>query len=369
MKTTLEEELGGAFAARAASLPPDAVARVRSMDYRPRAHRRAVPVGLSAAAGAATAGTVLAVVLGGAGPAYAGWSATPASSSAPTPAAPDCLSTLSSASSGPSATGSGTGAWQTLLSDVRGPFTVTLLQNGTSYATCFNGPSFTEVNRISPPATGSSGAQSGTLSVSSQTAAGSGSGAQGGAGSLVSLDGTSSGDLTQVLQNHLTTSADGPYTFIDGQVANGATAVTLVLTDGQDITATVADGWFVAWWPGSTDATSAQVTKTSGTTSEPLVPVSQMGTKFPLGQPGSTSGIPVPAPPALGGTCAAPGTTSGSSGPSANCKYSTGAGGSSGSANSGSSGNTGNSGNIAQPGKSAGNTGGTAPGPTTKPNP
>jgi hypothetical protein len=205
------------------------------------------------------------------------------------------------------------------------------------------------------------------LSVSSQTVAGNGSGAQGGAGSLVSLEGTSSGDLTQVLQNHLTTSADGPYTFIDGQVANGATAVTLVLTDGQDITATVADGWFVAWWPGSTDATSALVTKTSGTTSEPLVPVSQMGTKFPLGQPGSTSGIPVPSPPTLGGTCAAPGTTSGSSGPSVNCKYSTGAGGSSVSGNSGNSGKPGTSGSSGNTGPAAGtgDTGITGPGPTT----
>jgi len=370
MKTTLEEELGGAFAARAASLPPEAVVRVRSMDYHPRAHRRAVPVGLSAAAGAATAGTVLAVVLGGAGPAYAGWSATPASSAAPSPAAPDCVSTLSGAPAGPAATGtgSGTGAWQTLLTDVRGPFTITLLQNGTSYATCFNGPSFTEVNRITPPASGSSGASSGTLSVSSQTAGGSASGPQGGVGSLVSLEGTSSGDLTQVLQNHLTTSADGPYTFIDGRVANGASAVTLVLKDGQNIVATVADGWFVAWWPGSTDATSAQVTKASGTTSETFVPVSQMGTKFPLGQAGTTSGGAV-SPPPTNGKCASSTTTSTSGSPSVNCQIATGPRGSRLSGDSGSSGNTGNSGNIAQPDKRAGNTGGTGSGPTTKPNP
>ncbi|HWF16967.1 MAG TPA: hypothetical protein VG244_12355 [Acidimicrobiales bacterium] len=363
MKTALEEELGAAFAARVATLPPDAAARVRSMDYRPRQHRRAVPVGLGAGglAGAATAGTVLAVVLGGAAPAYAGWSAAPTSSPASSSAAPDCVSTLSGAGPGSagtgSGTGSGTGTWQTLLSDVRGPFTITLLQNGTSYATCFIGPSFTEVNRITPPPDGSGGAQSGTLSVSSQTANGDGSGTQGGAGSLVSLEGTSSGDLTQVLQNHLATTADGPYTFIDAQVANGVTGVTLVLRDGQDIVATVADGWFVAWWPGSTDAISAQVTKATGTTSEPFVPVSQMGTKFPLGQAGSTSGVPVPPPPTLGGTCAAPSTTSGSGAPSVDCKPTTGS--------SGSSGNSGNSGNIATPGKSAGSSGGTGPGPTT----
>jgi RNA polymerase sigma factor (sigma-70 family) len=121
-----------------------------------------------------------------------------------------------------------------------------------------------------------------------------------------------------------------------------------------DIVATVADGWFVAWWPGPTDATSAQVTKPSGTTSEPLVPLSQMGTKFPLGQAGSTSGVPI-APPGTAGTCTTGTTSSTSSGPNANCMSTNGTGG------SGSSviGNSGNSG-------AAGSTGGTGPGPTTK---
>jgi hypothetical protein len=353
---TFEEELIEALGQRAASLPRAATERLRSIDYRPRRHLLAVPVatGAGAAASLATVGTVLAVVLGGATPAYGGWSATPTSSSAPSSAAPDCISTLSGASSGPSGTGAGTGAWQTLLTDVRGPFTVTLLQNGTSNATCFTGPSFAEVNRITPPPNSSGGAQSGTLSVSSQTANSGGSESQGGVGSLVSLEGTSSGDLNQVLQNHLTTSADGPYTFIDGRVANGVTGVTVVLKDGQDIVATVADGWFVAWWPGSTDAISAQVAKTSGSTSEPFVPLSQMGTKFPLGQTGSTSGVPVPPTPS--GTCAAPSTTSTSSGPSVNCKTAASAGGSSVGGNSGNSGE-----NVARPG----NTGGTGSGPTT----
>ena len=354
---TFEEELSEALGQRAASLPQAATERLRSIDYRPRRHLLAVPVaaGAGAAASLATVGTVLAVVLGGATPAYGGWSATPTSSSAPSSAAPDCISTLSSASTGPSATGSGTGAWQTLLTDVRGPFTVTLLQDGTSNATCFTGPSFTEVNRITPPANGSGGAQSGTLSVSSQTANGGASGSPGGVGSLVSLEGTSSGDLNRVLQNHLTTSADGPYTFIDGRVANGVTGVTVVLKDGQSIVATVADGWFVAWWPGSTDANSAQVAKTSGSTSEPFVPLSQMGTKIPLGQTGSKSGVPAPPTPPSG-TCTTS-STSTSSGPSVNCKSTSAVGGSSVSGNSGNS------------GAGLGTTGGTGPGPTTPPKP
>jgi hypothetical protein len=343
MNTAFEEELSEALAQRAASLPPAATERLRAIDYHPRGHMLGVPgaIGAGAAVSAATLGTVLAVVLGSATPAYAGWSATPTSSPAPSSAAPDCISTLSSAST-PSGTGT-TGSWQTLLTDVRGPFTITLLQNGTSYATCFTGPSFTEVNRITSSSSGSGGAQSGSLSVNSQTANGASGPQLGGVGSLVSLEGTSSGDLNQIVQNHLTTTSNGPYTFIDGRVANGVTGVTLALDDGQSVVATVADGWFVAWWPDDTaNAKSAQVTKPSGTTSDPFVPLSQMGTKFPLGQAGSSSGVPLPP-----SKCTTTTTAGSSSSPSVNCTA---------------SGNSGNSG----PG---GNTGISGPGPATKSKP
>jgi hypothetical protein len=89
--------------------------------------------------------------------------------------------------------------------------------------------------------------------------------------SRVGVSNTSSGSLTHVLQNHLTTSSDGPYTLVDGRTQPGVTAVTLVLDGGQDVVTSVADGWFVAWWPGSSNATSAQVTTASGTASEQLV--------------------------------------------------------------------------------------------------
>ena len=353
MNTTLEEELGAVFAEHAGTLPPEASTRIRSIDYRPRQHRRALPVGLGAvtAAGAATAGTVLALVLGGAAPAYAGWSADPSSSAPSSSAPPDCLTSLSSTTTG----SSDTGTWQTLLTDVRGPFTITLLQNGaSSYASCFAGPSFTEVNRIDSPSSGSSGGtQTGELSVSQGTNAGAAA-AQGGVGSLVRLETTSSGDLTQVLQNHLTTASDGPYTFIDGRVANGVTGVSLVLDDGSDVVSTVADGWFVAWWPGDTsDATSAQVTKSSGTTSETFVAVSGIGMKAGPGM--TTPGVTLPPNP---GNCTTATTSSTSGAPSVNCKSTT-ANGGPGKTASGNSGNTGSSANT-------GITGATGSGPTTK---
>jgi hypothetical protein len=369
MKTAFEEELTDALSRRASDVPAGASERLRTVDYHPRRHliRMPVAVGTGVAAGAATAGTVLAVVLGGATPAYAGWSATPASSAPTSTAAPSCLSTLSSAPPGQSGTSS-TGTWQTLLSDVRGPFTITLLQNGSSYATCFTGPSFTEVNRITSASNGSGGTSSGELSISSQAANGGQNAPQGGLGSLVSLEGTVSGDLTQVLQNHLTTSTDGPYTFIDGRVADGITGVTLALDDGQNVVSTVADGWFVAWWPGSTaDATSAQVTKASGTSSENLVPVSQMGMKMPFGaapKPGQplTGAPPVLAP----GSCTTSTTTPASTAaPGVNCKSSSSTGGGAPSASKSGNSGAGNSGNTG----SSGSTGVTGNGPTTQSNP
>ena len=33
--------------------------------------------------------------------------------------------------------------------------------------------------------------------------------------------------------------------------------MTLILDDGTNVQATVANGWFVAWWPGAQDVKSA----------------------------------------------------------------------------------------------------------------
>jgi hypothetical protein len=195
-----------------------------------------------------------------------------------------------------------------------------------------------EVNQLTSPSDATGAQSGGVLSVGSSSGGGTASGGAPPATAQTSviLEGTSSGDLNQVVETHLTTTGDGPYTLIDGRVANGVTGVTLVRDDGQDVVATVADGWFVAWWPGaSSAATSAQVTNASGTTAEPFVALNKL---------------------------AAPGSCTSTSG-TAHCVGST-AGGQIKSGNSGSSGNTGNSGNIARPGQSGGNTGGTGPGPT-----
>ena len=94
MKTEFETEwettVRSALVARAGEMPADGLARLAAADYRPRSGRLPTParvgIGAGVLAGAATAGTALSVVLGGATAAYAGWSATPSATAAPSAA-------------------------------------------------------------------------------------------------------------------------------------------------------------------------------------------------------------------------------------------------------------------------------------------
>src|SRR6185312_12488460 len=72
------------------------------------------------------------------------------------------------------------------------------------------------------------------------------------------------------------TSADPSSTlsFNDGRVGAAVTGVTLVLKDGTHVAATVANGWFAAWWPGSQEAQAAEVLTSTGTRIQRLVPAS-----------------------------------------------------------------------------------------------
>jgi hypothetical protein len=338
MTIDLEDEVRTAFTAHAAEVPATALTRVKAFDYRPRAGRLTMParigVGAGVLTGAATAGAALSVALGGAAPAYAGWSATPTAvpSGAPSPqASQSCLSSLpSDQSAAPGELGSG--AWQTVLTDVRGPFTVALFQSDGAYAACFTSSSFTDVTQVSAGDAGASGAHSvnGVLHVSAN-----GSGSPPGGPSMVTVGGTTSGDLQNVVQAHLVTSADGPYTLVDGRVASGVTGVTLVRDDGQNVVATVADGWLIAWWPGHATATSSQVSTASGTSTESL----QVSTKGPPTPPWL---LPGACASAAGNTANASKTASG--GPTNVPVHCVGSG------SSGNSGNSGSSGNSASPG-------------------
>jgi hypothetical protein len=292
MSREIEAELRQVFAQRAMGVTSEAEARLRQVDYRPRTNRLSSPLKVSALTGAATAGTIASIViLGGGQPAFAGWSPTPqsASTSPDATVATNCLERLAalpavpgSGLSGPS----GSSGWNAVVTDVRGPFSVVIYQDGGAHATCFSGPSFTLVSRhsangdsvsVSGPSRGSASSD-GTMS-----GEGTSSAEHGGGGS---------GEIEQISTNHLSLSGDGAYTLVEGQVEPGVTHVTLVRNSGGNVDATTGNGWFVAWWPGAQDVTAAQSTTAAGTTTQNLTsPLSSPGGPA---SPGSTASGPIP---------------------------------------------------------------------------
>jgi hypothetical protein len=84
------------------------------------------------------------------------------------------------------------------------------------------------------------------------------------------FSGNSSGSVSHLALTHLTANSQGPLTLVEGQIDESVTGVTLVLSDGEHVQATTGNGWLLAWWPGSLDATSAEITTASGTTSQNL---------------------------------------------------------------------------------------------------
>ncbi len=220
MSDLLEDDLREVLADRAARITPEASARLRAVDYRPRsrrlASRRAVSalgaLGLSGAAAAAGA----AILLGSsAAPAFAGWTASP---TAPLPgqlaAAQHCSN------------GSGT----PVLTDTRGPYTASIYADG---STCVDGNGI----EISAGSRGSatSGIPAGT----------------------VQLNGAGESD------------SDGhALTMVDGPIGAGVTGVTITRSDGSSVQATVNNGWYLAWWPGTERAVTAQVASASGTSTQ-----------------------------------------------------------------------------------------------------
>ncbi len=218
MSDLLEQDLRGALADRAALITPEAGARLRAVEYRPRSRwlpsRPALGgLGLTAAAAAAAS----AVLLGSsAAPAFAGWTASP---TAPLPgqlvaAGQDCR----------------TSAGTPVLTDTRGPYIASVYAGG---STCVEGNGIT----IS-----SSRAGGGTSSVPAGT---------------IELNGTGQSD------------SDGhALTMVDGPIGAGVTGVTITRSDGSSVQATVKNGWYLAWWPGAEHAMTARVASANRTTTQ-----------------------------------------------------------------------------------------------------
>ena len=119
------------------------------------------------------------------------------------------------------------GTWR--LTDSRGPFEMLVYVGSSSDSVCLWGPG-------------------GVLSVT------------GGGGTLPAPTDRSVGIPTTGFARH----RGSPVTYAYGNVGSEVSAVTLTLTDGKRVQATVQNGLYVAWWPAQTDVASATVMSSSG---------------------------------------------------------------------------------------------------------
>jgi hypothetical protein len=55
-----------------------------------------------------------------------------------------------------------------------------------------------------------------------------------------------------------------PYSDTIGRVGSGASSVTFLLSDGSHVAASIENGWFLAWWPGSQTTVAAEVSTPEG---------------------------------------------------------------------------------------------------------
>ncbi len=124
------------------------------------------------------------------------------------------------------------------LTDTRGPFTFEVFANDTSNDFCIIGPSFTKASgwRTSTPVN------------------------------------VHAGNLYLWAEHTTTTKSDQSYGFVIARAGDGVSAATLTLDDGAQVTATVQNGWAVAWWPGSHQLKSARVTTASGAQTQTFPP-------------------------------------------------------------------------------------------------
>lgn len=178
---------------------------------------RRVLARIAGAAAAASAAVIIALVAFATSSAFAGWTASPRRP------APPSLHTAESACTRVT----DAGAASPVLVDGRGPYVLLLYASRGSSTLCLSGPSFTFVGR----------------------------------GRLASPLRARRIALTGILTG---STAMGPFSYAVGRVGEGVRGLALALDDGTTVRATVANGWFAAWWPGKEGIRSEEITTASG---------------------------------------------------------------------------------------------------------
>jgi hypothetical protein len=217
------------------------------------APRYVIPVaGLVAAA---TAASLTLVEFGGKSPsrpvessnpglALASWTAHP-TAAAPTQvsAAEDyCLVAFGQSPGSPSDTTKAgplqsDGPWTADAVDTRGDLTLALFSDSTQTVACLSGPTFVWLDPLYT-----------------------------GAGAPV---GSGAAGLDKVIVRQV---PGAVYTVAVGVAGTAVTGVGLKRVDGSQVTATIGDGHFLAWWPDGMGVKGLEVTTTAGTQDQPVAP-------------------------------------------------------------------------------------------------
>jgi hypothetical protein len=267
MTLDLESELRQTLAARAAAVPADSAMRMQTVDFHPRTTRFTTRLRVGSLAGAAAGtGAVLSVALiGGSQPAFAGWSPVPATAVDPAPiVSQHCLKQLTNQIAFPDTTSAG---WTPVVTDLRGPYTFVVYQQGNASATCFDGQTFTVVDAaIGPGALPNAAGTAPQPDKHAVSISGSGTGATAPSGQIMLPPTGSGAEIENVTVAHLGLAAEGgaTYTVADGQISSDVSGLTLQLSDGSTVQATTGGGWFVSWWPGSATVSSGTATTPTG---------------------------------------------------------------------------------------------------------
>ncbi len=219
-------------------------------------------VALAGATAAAATVSTLVLVGGSEQSAFAGWSPspTPPTHGQLTSADAGCQAHLAQVS--PASNKGDAASFVPELSDVRGPYTVTVFGDGTANGAlmCITTPDGNSAVRWLM--------QSGT---------------------------PVSGGAMAVDQVSILAREGQPYTLVEGRTGDGVTGVNLVLGNGSKVMATSGNGVFVAWWPGSESITTAIVSTASGVTTQT---VDLPGPGIP-----SSPKSPPPSPPGTRSSC------------------------------------------------------------------
>lgn len=280
MTDLIEDELRAAFEHKAHELPAEVTTRLNAFPYHPGAGRLARWPALATGLAAAAAVVVIAIVSlsSGTTAAVAGWTAVPARVSG------------ASLSAARKACGNVAGT-QVLAAESRGPFVaIVFTRNGAPWQCITRGPRVLLKQTTRYPARLYATVPAGKITAPSIVQHAYGAVAK---RRLVALNKTE-GQLFRDRRHHRshfqrdvreTAKLDkeiegiktGPKALISltGTAGKGVIGVQFVLADGKTVSATVQDGWYEAWWPGSTKqaatyAVRAEVTTLSGTRSSKM---------------------------------------------------------------------------------------------------